>query len=298
MACVVIGWQTETKAQGWVDQVGIMPIAESQVGDIDHVKPVKWRVYKYADNIKDDKKGAWTELLAYMDTMQGGFEGKRRLLTELNNRVTSENYKIGRDLLLPDRFEEDFRAYSPYPFHYQAADTFAKLLIIDKFTQTFAAYEKGKLVRWGLISTGQFDDLTPPGRYNFNWKAEYRQSTAAPEGEIWELYWMFNFQAGRGIHVHQYALPISAPASHGCVRIAESDAKWNFEWANGWVQQGGKVKRNGTPLVVLHSNPPGRPSHWEINGNEVRSLVSLPDDLMEIEASTGAQREAAWASGW
>lgn len=149
----------------------------------------------------------------------------------------------------------------------------SKLFIIDKYTQTFGAYEYGKLVHWGLVSTGRTDDLTPNGKYNFTWKAEYRQSTAAPPGEVWEMYWMFNFIPDAGIHVHQYALPIAAAASHGCVRLSLGDAQWNYNWADG----GGKNK--GTPVWVINHNPVDRPAHWEISyDGSVKSLVRLPGE--------------------
>ena len=295
---IMLGLTTKTLAQGYVDQLGVAPILEAQNGDVNNVQKVDWEIYEYKDHNKKDDKGAWSEFLAYLDGLPGGYDGQRRLIIEMTNRVTGENFKVGRKLIVPKSFPEDFRAYSPYPFTYAAAADMPKLFIIDKATQTFGAYENGKLVRWGLVSTGTSNDLTPPGRYNFNWKAEYRQSSAAPEGEVWEMYWMFNFHAKYGIHVHQYSLPIGYPASHGCVRMTESDAKWNFNWANGWVQQGGRVKRNGTPVMVINSNPNGRPAHWAINGSSVASQVDLPSNLNSIPAGTAAQREAAWASGW
>src|SRR5690606_35867985 len=105
---------------------------------------------------------------------------------------TGDKLKPGARLFLPTHFPPDYRAYSPYPFEYAAATGIPKLFIIDKFTQTFGAYEYGNLVRWGLVSTGRTDDLTPNGKFKFTWKAEYRQSSAAPPGEVWEMYWMFN----------------------------------------------------------------------------------------------------------
>jgi hypothetical protein len=284
-------------AQGYVDQQAVYPLLESQTGDIGNVQKVEWEVYEYKDHNKKDGKGSWSELLAYIQGLPGDYTGDRRYIVELTNRVTGDNMKIGRKLLIPKSFPNDWRAYSPYPFTYAAATDMPKLFIIDKTTQTFGAYESGKLVRWGLVSTGTNNDLTPPGRYNFNWKAEYRQSSAAPEGEVWEMYWMFNFHAKHGIHVHQYSLPIAYPASHGCVRLAEADAKWNYQWANGWTQSGGRVVRNGTPVVVLGQNPAGRPAQWNISGDGVVSNVDLPSNLESIPEGTNAQREAAWASG-
>lgn len=276
--------------QGYVDQLAIAPIAASQQGDIGKVNKVDWYLFTYTD---------LESLQQYIDGIPGGFAGSRRYIVELANRITFDNLKKGRTLLIPRFFEEDYRAYSPYPFIYEIALRMPKLFIIDKYTQTFAAYEYGRLVRWGLVSTGKRNNLTPAGRYNFNWKTQYRKSNAAPPGEVWEMYWVYNFHAKFGIHLHQYALPIGMAASHGCVRTAEPDAIWNYNWANGWVQdKKGRIVKNGTPLMVINSNPPVRPAQWKTDNNEIVSQVHLPLSFDEVKAGTTAQKEAAWESGW
>lgn len=286
-------------AQGYVDQDGLMEVVEQQSGPVSDVNKVHWRVYEYKDHIKNDNKGAWSEFLAYIDTIPGELTDKRRLIVEIANRITGENFKIGMKLLIPDRFPSDFRAYTPYPLHYAAAEKMPKLFVIDKYTQTFGAYEHGDLVRWGLVCTGRENDLTPAGRYNFNWKTEYRQSSEAPEGQVWEMYWVFNLDARSGIHVHQYALPISKPSSHGCVRMASADAQWNYNWANGWLQQNGRLVRNGTPVIIVNDNPAsGRANQWDITGDEAISMINLPDNPMDIRPGTEEQKLVAWNSGW
>jgi hypothetical protein len=262
------------KAQGYVDQEKIRTIQDAQVGSIDAVPKVNWIVYPYQDYIKNNNKGAWTELKDYMDSLPGDQYGGRLEIAELANRVTSDKLKQGRVLMIPTTFPNDFRAYSPYPFHYSESGSIPKLFIIDKFTQTFGAYEYGNLVRWGLVSTGSEDWKTPNGKFNFTWKAEYRLSTAAPPGETWELKWMFNFEPKDGIHVHQYSLPIAYAASHGCVRVSDADAQWNYNWAEG----SGDGKK-GTAVWVINHNPDGMAAHWGVNSaGEVESLVKLPGE--------------------
>lgn len=277
-------------AQGYVDQQAIYPLVESQKGSIDNVEKVNWQLRVY--------DGKWDKLLAYADSLPGEMKGTRRYVIELANRVTGDNMKKGRELFIPSSFPADYRAYSPYPFVYEIAANMPKLFIIDKFTQTFGAYEFGKLVHWGLISSGRKNDLTPVGRYNFNWKSPYRKSTAAPPGEVWEMYWLFNFHAKFGIHVHQYSLPIGAAVSHGCVRTSEPDAIWNYGWANGWVKdKKGKLIKNGTPVMVINSNPKGRPAQWDNENGEVVSQVVLPARFEDVRLGTIAQKMAAWDSG-
>ena len=260
-------------AQGYVDQEKTQALSNSQNGTIENVHKVSWMVYDYKAYKKSDKKGPWTKMMNYLDSLPGGQYGLRREIVELANRVTGDKLKPGRKLVIPASFPDDYRAYSPYPFSYSVAADLPKLFIIDKYTQTFGAYEYGKLVRWGLICAGRTDDLTPNGKFNFTWKAEYRQSTAAPPGEVWEMYYLFNFEPKAGIHVHQYALPIATPSSHGCVRVSIADAIWNYNWADGT-----EGKKKGTPVWVINHNPVGRAAHWYITDNgTVHSLVRLPE---------------------
>lgn len=171
--------------------------------------------------------------------------------------------------------------------------------MIDKQTQTFGAYEFGKLVRWGILSSGSTNEKTPAGRYNFNWKAEYRLSNAAPPGEKWELYYLFNFQSKWGLHVHQYRLPIGKAVSHGCVRVAMADAVWNYNWANEWQHNGGRLVRNGTPVIVIRDNAKDRPTQWTIREGYVISEILLPSNLQDVPAGLHSTTlSVSWFSGW
>lgn len=286
-------------AQGYVDQDTVRDLLNSQQTSVDSTTPVSWHKYIYDDRIKDNGLGNWSEFLAHIDSLPGHHTTIRRYIVELANRITGDNFKKGMTLLIPDSFPQDYKAYSPYPFYYTAADTLPKLLIIDKHTQTFGAYEYGKLVRWGILSSGKTNDKTPAGRYNFNWKDDYRLSNAAPPGEKWELYYMFNFQAKWGIHVHQYSLPIGKPVSHGCVRVTMADALWNYSWANGWIYESNTLVRNGTPVMVINENAKGKIAHWQTDSTAVTSLVSLPENLLAIPPGLHSSISViSWFSGW
>jgi hypothetical protein len=279
-----------TYAQGEVDQEAVRPIIENQRGDVDKVQQATWQVYPMKSK---------QALKAILDTIPGSYDlNSKIMIVELANRARLGNISGGKSLAIPSNFNDDYRAYSPYPFFYEAAKDFPKLFIIDKYTQTFGAYENGKLVHWGLVSTGRTNGMTPSGRYNFNWQIDFKLSNAAPEGETWKLYWVFNFYSKIGLHVHQYALPINKAVSHGCVRTARPDAEWNYSWANGWVQGGGdRVTKNGTPVLVINDNPPGNiAKHWQITGDGVQSLVRLPNDMYQYPRveKLGGQ----WESGW
>lgn len=270
-------------AQGYVAQDAVAPLLNTQ-GALTDVHPVSWHIYKIPAKLKT-KKAVLEQLQQHLDSIPGGLRPHRMQLIELTNRVRTAYMLQRQELLVPDSFPADFRAYAPYPMRYEGADTLQKLFVIDKYTQTFGAFEFGRLVRWGLVSTGMEDEATPNGRFTFNWKAAQRNSTAAPPGEVWDMRWVWNFQAARGIHVHQYHLPIGSNVSHGCVRMADADAEWNFYWAE-----------KGTPVLVLHHVPYGIAKHWEMGATRPFSLINLPEFPMEVP--DGNDPKAVAASGW
>lgn len=218
------------------------------------------------------------------------------------NGVYVDQLRHGDTIVLPSEVGLDARAYSPFPRDYPGARDFDKLFIIDKGVQAWAAYEDGRLERWGLVSTGAEGSETPSGRFNFNWKEEYRVSTLSPPGESWEMRWVFNFHDLRGIHVHQYyALPTTGPASHGCVRLMTADAQWIYNWADGWrtsnggaargLASRGRVIEPGTTVLVIGEEPDGAPRRFrDVDGRPELVRVDLPDDPYDVPPGTDQQR--------
>ena len=236
----------------------------------------------------------------------GGERDVIKPLLWLLNRNDLENLTPGDTLVVPSQFALDFRAYSPFPRYYPASRDMDKIVILDKSIQAWAAYKYGELERWGIINTGTESARTPSGRFNVNWKQDYRVSTLSPGypdgrngGELWEMYWVMNLHEQRGIHMHQYALPTSGPASHGCIRMLEPDAKWLFEWTDTWEVEnqrehissiGGEIVEQGTMVLIIGqdiSEPPApflhRPDYPVIR------MVNLPPDPHAIEAGTDQQ---------
>src|SRR6185436_9183186 len=123
-----------------------------------------------------------------------------------------------------------------------------------------AAYDSGRLVRWGPTSTGKRATPTPAGLFFANWKAKQTRST---ENDEWILNWYFNFDNARGVSFHEYAMP-GYPASHACVRLLAEDAKWIYDWADQWkVSRNGRgVIRWGTPVVVFDDYDYKAPPPW------------------------------------
>ncbi len=226
-----------------------------------------------------------------------GFE--RAKLVGLLNRTFLPRTGVGDTLVVPSEFVDDFCAYSPFPKLYAGAESFDKLFIIEKSVQAWAAYEHGKLARWGIVNTGAKASPTPIGRFNFNWKTEYRVSSLSPPGERWEMYWVFNFFDERGIHIHQYPMPTGGPTSHGCVRMVEEDAEWIYRWADPWDttlgsgfgSSQGKIKAPGTTVLVIGEDPLGDPKPFNrVNSKPVLMTVTLPNHPYDVPAGSNQQK--------
>ncbi len=216
---------------------------------------------------------------------------RRAKLVGLLNRRLINQTQVGDTLIIPTRFDLDFCAYAPFPRVYAGAADYDKLFIIDKSVQAWAAYESGRLARWGIVNTGAKESPTPNGRFNFNWKTEYRVSSLSPPGERWEMYWVFNFHLARGIHIHQYPMPTGGPTSHGCVRLVEDDAKWIYFWADSWKtaggdgfgSQGSRIIRPGTTVLVIGQDPVDHPHPFDLRGRfPTLKRIDLPANPSDV----------------
>lgn len=284
--------------QAYINQSEIEEILVGHSAALEELPDVYYDYY-----VLEDSRGnsVLARNLFYKQVGQGDMElGMRRAkLVELLNRSLLHELSVGDTLVVPTDFELDFRAYSPFPRYYPGARDLDKLFIIEKSVQAWAAYEHGQLVRWGIVNTGSDEYPTPTGRYNFNWKEEYRVSSLSPPGEPWEMYWMFNFHDARGIHVHQYAMPTGGPTSRGCVRLIDSDARWIYDWADGWRtsaggtgvgSRAGRILEQGTTVLVLGEDPPGSPLPFDFKRRyPVLNRLELPAHPFDVPAGTPQQ---------
>jgi hypothetical protein len=186
-------------------------------------------------------------------------------LLEKLNRADAAHLDRLSEVVVPEAWFLDERAYTTLPASYVPARPYPKLLVVYVPGQVFGAYESGRLVRWGPVSTGRRTSATPAGRFYLNWRATYHVSTVDPD---WEMRWYFNFRNVEGLAFHKYALP-GHPASHGCVRLLERDAKWLFEWGEPWVldHTDQVVMSDGTPVLITGAYdfelaPPWRSPTW------------------------------------
>jgi len=153
--------------------------------------------------------------------------------------------------------------------------------------QAFAAYEQGRLLRWGPVSSGRRAYPTPSGLFHLNWRSRGRHSSVNPQ---WYMEWYFNFDNVRGFALHSYTLP-GYPASHACVRLLERDAIWIYEWGDGWtLGKRGQVLERGTPLLIVgqygfDAQPPWRSLEHLARG------IDLPEAPLPNHVEHGVMEE-------
>jgi hypothetical protein len=164
------------------------------------------------------------------------------------NRRDLKHLKEGETITIPNSDSSEM-TYSPFPDSLALLDSVRKILIVSRRVQAFAAYENGRLVKWGPTSTGKKATPTPEGLYHTNWKSKETHSTV---DEAWILKWYFNLNSHEGISLHEYDLP-GYPASHSCIRLLAEDAEWIYNWAEQWKIASDRrtVTENGTPVIVF-----------------------------------------------
>jgi hypothetical protein len=172
-------------------------------------------------------------------------ERQLEILEKLNHADLDHLSRLRR-MVVPEQWVADDLAYAVLPERYPSAAPHRKLLVVYTPGHVFGAYESGRLVWWGPISSGARASPTPEGLFFLNWKAVGHTSTVDPD---WFMRWYFNFGNREGLAFHEYALP-GQPASHGCIRLLQRDAEWLFNWGDEWVldASGTRVITSGTPV--------------------------------------------------
>src|SRR5262245_49859361 len=186
-------------------------------------------------------------------------EEKMAVLLKLN-RLDAQHLRAGVTLAIPEQVDE-LSAFSPFPHRVESVSEIPKLFLVSLRVQAFGAYESGRLVRWGPISSGKKTTPTPAGLYHTNWKSKATRSSINKD---WLLPWYFNLDNKRGISFHQYDLP-GYPASHGCIRLLEDDATWIYGWADQWTLSTDRrrVETHGTPVIVFGEYDYGMQPPWK-----------------------------------
>jgi lipoprotein-anchoring transpeptidase ErfK/SrfK len=197
------------------------------------------------------------------------------------NRMDSANITRQDSVIIPANLNNDVNAYSPFPQTLPFARDINKIVFFSYPAQYFAAYEHGVLIHSGPTNMGREKDPTPTGLFFTNWKAEETKSTFNDE---WELKWNFNIQNKEGVGWHQYTLP-GYPASHSCLRMLESDARFMYNWADQWTVKGtDEVLAQGTPVIVFGSYPFGGAKPWMKLTTNPQAMNITADQLQKETA--------------
>jgi lipoprotein-anchoring transpeptidase ErfK/SrfK len=218
-------------------------------------------------------------------------EEKMAVLLKLN-RLDAQHLRTGVTLVIPEQVDE-LSAFSPFPHRVETISDIPKLVLVSLRVQAFGAYEFGKLVRWGPVSSGKKATPTPAGLYHTNWKSKATRSSINDE---WLLPWYFNLDNNRGISFHQYDLP-GYPASHGCLRLLADDAAWIYGWADQWTLSTDRrrVEAYGTPVIVFGKYDYGKQAPWKhlvtdycatsVTGSEMEEAIQLDLPVIRERAS-------------
>jgi hypothetical protein len=209
------------------------------------------------------------------------FSDQELELLEKLNRVDRKTLLAQKQVVAPREWGRPEEDYSPLPNWLDWADQAVKTLLVHKPLQAFAAYENGRLVRWGPVSTGAARSPTPSGFFHLNWRSKGHRSTV---NQDWFMPWYFNFNNRTGYSFHEFELP-GGPASHGCVRLLGRDARWIYDWGASWTldARGWKVTEDGTPVLIIGEYP---------HENETPPWR----DPELLESGFAAAREGRWLS--
>jgi hypothetical protein len=118
-----------------------------------------------------------------------------------------------------------------------------KKIVVDLSKQEAYAYEDGRLLFSGWISTGKPGHRTPTGRFRVLEKDIDHVSSKYPEPNGGaEMHYMLRL-TNYGVAMHLGYVP-NYPASHGCIRMENGFAQKMYNWAHV-----------GTPVIIKGSPP-------------------------------------------
>ncbi|OGM90444.1 hypothetical protein A2999_01400 [Candidatus Wolfebacteria bacterium RIFCSPLOWO2_01_FULL_38_11] len=139
------------------------------------------------------------------------------------NKIDEEHLPLNKIIFIPVNMERA-RKFTPLPTNVCSKRS-ERLIYISLANQFFGAYEKGRLVFWGPISSGKSKYKTPKGEFKVLWKSRKYRSKRYSQ----PMPYAINISAA-GYFLHQQSLP-GKPASRGCIRLLNSDAEKLFKWS-------------------------------------------------------------------
>lgn len=257
-----------------------------------------------SDNFDDKKSSYSLKSIEKIEVQYSFFDGNKKNIDSFRNtfnpqqfsillavnRIDSTHFKTVDTLIIPNNFEAQLTQYSPFPVSLPFLSEVKKIIFFSYSTQSFAVYNSGSLAHWGPTNMGSKKYPTPVGMYYANWKAEETKSTFNDE---WILKWNVNLENKEGIGWHQYTMP-GFPASHSCLRLLESDAKYLYDWVDEWVLLDEEnVLSKGTPVIVFGTYPYGKRKPWMALINNHHSL-DISEEILSKEVSPYLKELSKW----
>lgn len=191
-------------------------------------------------------------------------------------------HAVGLDSLVVPPEGRELLELAPFPATLARTDSLPTLLIVSARIQAFAAYDSGRIVRWGPISSGGPESPTPTGEYRANWKARRHVSTF---DSTWIMPWCVNLDGELGTALHAYSLP-GRPASHCCIRLVEADARWIHDW----------IVVRVTPVIILDAYDFDAPAPWRLLPADP-AACDVPEEVIEAAITTPGHGEAVGVAG-
>ena len=242
---------TENKRKTIPEEEISTPVTDTVLGEVEEEPEPRLLITYHLDSIRT---------AAEVDSFETHFSEDFKKHIFALNRVDAYRLNAGDQLIIPDTLTGNFMDYSPFPVEMKIFDSIPKTVLVNRRIQGFGLYEKGKLIRWGPVSSGKESTPTPAGLHYGNFKAKDKVSTV---NDDWLLPYYFNFMNFEGVGVHQYSMP-GYPASHACVRLRMDDAVFIYDWAKQWElnENRQKVVKNGTPFMVIGDYAFDKPKPW------------------------------------
>jgi hypothetical protein len=201
--------------------------------------------------------------------------GDESFLLALKQNRTDFQHAASFDTLIVPSAHATLLDLSPFPPSLPEVRSLPKLILVSLRLQAFAAYDSGQAVTWGPISSGGPRSPTRSGLYHANWKDRDHVSSV---DERWVMPWTVNIDDRVGTALHQYSLP-GRPASHCCIRLLESDARWVYHWVE--VGTGAESLRHGTPIVLFGAYRFGLPPPWRALPVDPAAALLGPEEIAD-----------------
>ncbi|NTW14476.1 MAG: L,D-transpeptidase [Candidatus Moranbacteria bacterium] len=152
-----------------------------------------------------------------------GSDSERRIMFENLNRVDMYHLGkvVGRKVLVPIDMEKA-RSYVPESIRDHVKYD-GRTILIDKKTQYFAAYEEGKLLFWGAVSSAANGYVTSTGVFRIldkqrnHWSSKYHVDMP------------FSLRYFNGQFLH-FGILIGGTSSSGCVHLSYENSVKVYEW--------------------------------------------------------------------